>query len=827
MRLALRMLRRDWRAGELRVLLLALVIAVASVSSVNFFTSRIHLALTTQASDLLGGDLALLSSEKIDADKRAQATALGLQLAETAEFPSMVVAGDNSQLVALKAVSSAYPLRGHHRIASQRFAVDKEVQGGPLPGTVWVAAQLLTALAMDVGDLLTVGNAQLKVAAVLVSEPDNSGGMMFSVAPRLLMHMDDLPATGLIQPASRIRYSLLLAGAPKQIEKIRGAWQKRLLAGESLRDVRDSRPEVRTALERGESFLGLAALVSVLLAATAVAMAARHFVSRHLDSCAVMRCLGAEQRLISRLYLQQMVLLGVVASLIGVALGYLAQWGLALLLGPLVGVTLPAPAATPILSGLLTGLITLLGFAIPPILQLKNVSTLRVLRRDLGAVQGNALLAYGVGGVAFLLLAIMQAQSLSLALAVVAGLAALLLLLALLAWGVLRLLRLVRSRGGSAWRFGVVNLARRGNHTLIQMIGFSIGLMALLLLAVVRTDLLDAWQGRLPEDTPNRFLINIQPDQLQPVEQFFASENLAMPQLYPMVRARLIEINGKPVIENEFENERAKRLVSREFNISWAEQLQGDNKIIAGRWWQAGEADKPLLSLEEGIAKELGLKLGDTLTYGVAGQQFSAEISSLRSVEWDSFRANFFVITPPKLLEGYPVSYITAFYLPSSQHELLNRLVKQFPNITVIDVAAVLDQVRRIVGRVTQAVEYVFIFTLLAGVMVMYAAIHATLDERIQEAAIMRTLGARRGQLLGTIIVEYAGLGLLSGLVAALSAGAVGVVVAQRFFELSYLPGPMLWLTGMVVGAVGVGVAGTLGLRFVINQPPLRTLQGG
>ena len=825
MRLALRMLRRDWRSGELRVLLLALIVAVASVSSVNFFTSRIHLALSSQASDLLGGDLALLSSDPVSAERKAQVSALGLQLAETLEFPTMVVAGDGSQLVALKAVSSNYPLRGQYRIATQRFAAEREVAGGPEPGTVWAAAQLLTALAIDVGDQISVGNVQFKVAALLVTEPDTSGGMRFSVAPRLLMSAADLPATGLIQPASRIRYSLLLAGAPKQIEAIRGQWQDALLPGESLRDVRDSRPEVRTALERGESFLGLAALVSVLLAAAAVAMAARHFVSRHLDSCAVMRCLGAEQDFINRLYLQQMVLLGLIASGIGVALGYVAQWGLAVLLGPLVGVALPPPTATPIVYGLLTGLITLLGFAMPPILQLKNVSTLRVLRRDVGGVQGNALLAYGVGGGAFLLLAIMQAQSLTLALAVVAGVAVLLLVLTLLAWGLLRLLRLVRSKGGSAWRLGLVNLARRGDHTLIQMIGFSIGLMALLLLAVVRTDLLDAWQGRLPEDAPNRFLINIQSEQLPALQQFFATQGLATPALYPMVRARLTEINGKPVMVDEFEDQRAKQLLSREFNLSSAAQLQTDNKIVAGHWWSVTDVDKPQLSLEEGIAKELGLKLGDTLTYSVAGQQFTASITSLRSVEWDSFQPNFFVVTPPGLLTGYPVSHITAFYLPASQPEFLNQLVKQFPNITVIDVAAVLNQVRAIITRVTQAVEYVFIFTLFAGLVVMYAAIHATLDERIQEAAIMRTLGARRGQLLGTIIVEYVGLGLLSGLVAALSAGAVGMVVAQRFFDLGYVPGPTLWLTGIVVGAVGIGVAGTLGLRFVINQPPLQTLR--
>lgn len=827
MRLALRMLRRDWRAGELKVLVLALVIAVASVSSVNFFTSRIHLALQGQASDLLGGDLVLLARDEIGSAPREQAAALDLALAETIEFPTMVVTEGGTQLVALKAASAAYPLRGHNRIAPQRFAPAVEAEGGPPPGSVWVGAELLTALAIEVGDSIGVGAAHLKVAAVLVSEPEQSGGMMFGVAPRLLMNMEDLAATELLQPSSRIKYSLLAAGEPGRIEALRQQWQAGLAPGETLRDVRDSRPEVRTALERSESFLGLAALVSVLLAAAAVALAARRFVNRHLDSCAVMRSLGAGQGLINRLYLQQMVVLGVGASLAGVALGYLAQWGLAALLGPLVGVTLPAPSLLPVLYGLLTGLVTLLGFAIPPILQLKNVPALRVLRRDLGVVRGGALLAYGAGGAALMVLVVMQARSLTLALAVVAGLLLLLLVLGGLAWGSLRLLRPLRGGAGSSWRLALASLSRRGNHTLIQLIGFSVGLMALLLLAVVRTDLLDEWQGRLAQDTPNRFLINIQPDQQASVERFLQEKGIAAPQLYPMVRARLTEINGRAVSADDFEADRAKRLVSREFNLSWADELQSDNRVLAGEWWQRDTPQPAQLSLEEGLAKELGLKLGDTLTYDVAGQSFSAAITSLRSVEWDSFRANFFVLAPPGLLQGYPASYISALYVPPGEHELLNQLVRQFPNITVIDVAAVLDQVRRIIERVTQAVEYVFLFTLLAGLVVMYAAIYATLDERLQEAAIMRTLGARRGQLLGTIVIEYSGLGLLSGLVAALSAGAIGMVVAQRFFDLAYLPGPGLWLAGMVAGALCVGVAGTLGLRHVINQPPLQTLRGG
>ena len=825
--LAMRQLRRDWRAGELTILALALIIAVASVSSVNFFTSRIHQALEGQANGLLGGDLVLVSSNPI-ADARLQdVNQLGLRYVQTVEFPTMVLAGEQMQLASLKAVGDAYPLRGVNRVARELFVAGDQVEGGPGRGSVWVGGRLLTALNIRVGDEIQVGDSSLTVAGILTNEPDQAGGMLFGVAPRLLMHLGDLAATGLVQPGSRIRYRLLIAGDSSAIEKIHNAWKPNLALGERLNTVRDARPQIRTALERGEGFLGLAALVSVLLAGAAVAMAARRFVSRHLDNCAVMRCLGAQQKLINQLYLSQMLVLGLAASVIGVLLGYLAQTGLIVVLGPLAGVELPAPTVKPVVVGLLTGMITLLGFAIPPILQLANVPTLRVLRREMGPVRVNALFAYAAGLGAFFLLVMMQAQNLKLAMAMLGGILLLLLLLGTLAGVLLKILKRSIKQGATSWRFGLVNISRRAGSSVIQMMGFSIGLMALLLLTVVRTDLLEEWQGRLPADAPNRFLINIQPNQLSEVETFFANEKIDVPLLYPMVRARLVGLNGQSLDEDRLETERGKRLAMREFNLSWAAQMQVDNQLVSGRWWSESEHGQPLLSVEEGIAEELGLKLGDSLSYRVGGQQFSAEITSLRSVEWDSFRANFFVLAPPGLLDGYPVNYMSAFYLPSDQHTLLNRLVQQFPNITVFDVATILDQIRTIIERVTLAVEYVFLFTLLAGLMVMFAAIHASLDERIREVAILRTLGARRSQLLGSMLLEYAGLGLMSGLVASLTAGAVGMIVAERIFQLDYVPGPALWFGGMLLGAIGIGIAGTLGTRFVVNQPPLQTLRSG
>jgi len=825
-RLALRHLRREWRAGELTVLVIALVIAVASVASVNFFTSRIHQALTGQASDLLGGDLVFISNLPIAQAKLTRVSELGLSGSITVELPSTVFVREHNQLAAIKAVDSSYPLRGHNRTAPKLFAPDAEVDGGPTSGTVWAGSRLLTMLGIDVGDEIQVGDASLRVTAVLTSEPDQSEGVLLNIAPRLLMHTRDLPATGLIQPANLVVHRLLLAGAADAIDQLRREWEPGLAPGESLQNIQDARPEIRSALKRGESFLALAALVSVLLAGAAVAMATHRFISRHLDNCAIMRCLGAEQGTIVRLYLIQMVVLGLLASIVGIVVGYLAQWGLMALLAPLAGISLPSPSFWPVLLGLITGMTTLLGFATPPILQLKDVPTLRVLRRDLGSLRGRTVSAYGIGILAFTTLVFFQANSTRMAIAIIAGLLLLLALLSLVAGGLLLMLRPLRKKGGAAWRFGLVNISRRSGHSLVQMVGFGVGLMALLLLAVVRTDLLSEWQNRLPADVPNRFLINIQEQQLDEVRQFLRAEQVEPPLIYPVVRARLTEINGKPVSADDFETERGKRLIKREFNLSWSSEVQAGNEVVSGRWWQPEDHGKSLLSVEQSLAGELGLTPGDSMTYDVAGQSFSAEISNLRKVNWESFKANFFVVAPPGLLDEFPVNYISGFYLPKEQHAVLNRLVQNFPNITVLDVATILNEVRDIIERVIMAVEYVFLFTVLAGLMVMYAAIHATLDDRIREAAVLRTLGARRGQLLSSLVLEYAGLGLLSGLVGALTAGAVGMAIAQNIFGLTYVPGPTLWLSGMLIGAIGVGVAGTLGTRFVLDQPPLRTLQG-
>jgi putative ABC transport system permease protein len=822
--LSFRMLLRDWRAGELRVLAAALLIAVAGVTSVAFFTDRIRIALEQQAIELLGADVVITGDRPLS--RAVEELVSGdLQRARTVEFPSMVIAERDSHLAAVKAVSERYPLRGNLRISRELFAPDAVADGVPEPGTVWLESRLLGLLGIDVGDAVTLGDAELRVAAILTGEPVTDGGLLFSIAPRIMLNLRDLDRTGLVQPASRVQYRWLFAGDPPVIEAFRAAAATRLADGERIADISDAQPQVREALERARSFLGLAALVSVLLAGVAVAMSTRRFIARHLDGCAVMRCLGARQWQILRLYALQLLWLGLLAAIAGCAVGWLAQFGLERVFGGMLQMSLPAPSGRPLLLGLMTALITLLGFALPPLLHLRNVPALRVLRRELGGVSRAGLLVYGGGVVAMTLLILWHTGNPRLAFTILFGAAGALGALALVTAGLILLLRRLRPALGAGWRFSLLSLTQRSGTAVIQVMAFGLGITVLLLLLVVRGDILAAWEGSLPADAPNRFLINIQPDQVDDIRAFFAARQSRIPDVFPMVRGQLVAIGDRRIVPEDYDDDRAQRLVRREFNLSWAERMQEDNRIVAGQWWTAAQHGAPIVSVEKGLADTLGIGLGDRLVFDIGGGAAEVEVTSLREVEWDSFRANFFVLAPPGVLDDYPVQYISSFHVPPGQHGILNELVRAFPNITVIDIAAIMNQVRLIMDRVAMAVEYVFLFTLVSGLLVMYAAIHATLDERIRETVLLRTLGAARGQLLRGLVAEFTTLGLLAGLVAATAASLLGWLLSTRVFQLDYAPNPGLWLSGMFVGAIGVGIAGVLGTRFILNSPPVKSLR--
>ncbi|MFI4981266.1 MAG: ABC transporter permease, partial [Nevskiales bacterium] len=647
-----RLLRRDWRAGELTVLGLALLVAVASLTSVGFLSDRVSQALVQESHQLLGGDLLLSADHPWNASVRAEARRRGLSLVDSIGFPSMVSTGTDAQLAEVKAVTAGYPLRGRLRISATLNAADAETSDIPASGTVWLDERLTTALKVGTGDLIRLGNSRLAVAAVLTQEPDRSMNM-FGFAPRLLLNLIDLAATGLVQPASRISYRLLLAGEPEQIDAF-GRWAKAHLGrGEKLEDMSNARPEMRSILERAQRFLRLAALLAVVLAAVAVGFAADRYMRRHLDGCAVMRCLGARQSQLLVVHGGEFLLFGLLATLAGCLVGYISQMLLQTLLSGLLLTTLPAPSWLPWAHGLLVGLVLLAGFAAPPLLRLRSVSTLRVLRREWATTEPLSLIAYGFGCLALTALMLWIADDLRLGAVVISGFAAALALYALLARGLLLLVGRIGQTGRPGLRLGLASLRRHSTASVLQATALGLGLTALLLLTVARQDLLASWQRNLPPDAPNRFIINIQPEQRQPLKDFFTARSLPLPKLEPMVRGRLVAINDQAITPGSYADERAQHLVDREFNLSWTATLPPGNSVTAGRWHGDQPADSGF-SIEQGLAETLHLKLGDRLVYEIAGQRLTGSITSLRRLNWDSMHVNFFVITPPAMLAGFP-----------------------------------------------------------------------------------------------------------------------------------------------------------------------------
>ncbi|MBK5931272.1 ABC transporter permease [Halochromatium salexigens] len=822
-RLAARLLRRDWRSGELYLLAGALILTVAAITAVGFFTDRIEAAMQRQGSELLAADLALEASTPIPAALADEANQRGLELARTLTFRSVVFADETSQLVQVKAVDDGYPLRGRLRLRERLGGAETEVPGGPPAGEVWIESRLLHVLGKQVGDRLTLGERALPMRQIIAYEPDR-GGNIFQIAPRVMMAMADVEATGLVGEASRARHRLLIAGDADAVADYRDWLADRLPTNAELIDARNARPEFESAVDRASRFLHLAALTTLLVAGAAMALASRRLVERQTDAVAVMRCLGAPRHLLTQIFALRLLLFGLIAGLLGVALGWLAQFGLAALLADWFDGALPPAGGAPALVGLGTGLVALAGFGLPPLLQLADVPPLRVLRRDLGPPKASVAIsaAGAVGTLALLIL--WQAGDTSLAWKLLGGVAATVVALGLSAGLLVWLARLATNRARGVWRLGLAGLSRRPTASILSIVGLGLGILALLLLAVVRLDLLRSWQETLPEGAPNRFLINIQPSEVDALEAFLRDKGLDSSGLYPMIRGRLRAIGGEAVDPEAYDDPQAQRLAEREFNLSFAVQPQSDNEIVAGRWWAEVEAPGQF-SVEEGIAETLGIDLGEELRFWVAGREVSAPVTSLRQVQWDSFNVNFFVIAPPALLAAEPATYVTSFYLPPGEEALATELIQAFPSVTLIDVGALLQQVQGIIRQGIQAVEYVFLFTLLAGLLVMYAGIQASLAVRRAEHGVLRALGAQRRQLLVALAVELTTAGLLAGLIASLFAELTGWVLARELFGLPFAFSPWLWIGGVLGSGLLVGAAGTLGTYRLLVRPPLSALR--
>ena len=838
-KLGWRTLWRDLRAGELRLLIVAVTLAVAALTAVGFFADRLKGGLQRDARQLLGGDAVLRSDEATPAVFIAKAKALGLKAAVSVSFPTMARAtdadGGASKLAAFKAVPLGYPLRGNLVVSDTNGGNAKLTRDIPAPGTAWVDASLLDALGLKIGQTLLMGDASFKVTRIITQEPDRGAGFI-SFSPRAMINEADVAATRLIQPASRTNYRFAVAGEDKAVAEyvtwatleIKKPYEASGIRGVRLESLESGSPEMRQTLDRAEKFLNLVALLAALLSAVAVAIVARGFAAKHLDDCAMLRVLGQPQRTIALAYAFEFVLVGLFASALGVAIGFAVHYGFVLLLAGLVETSLPAATLWPVAFGMGMGLTLLLAFGLPPVLQLASVPPLRVIRRDVGSLKPASIAVLGVGMLGFAALLVAASSDLKLGLIAVGGFAGAVLLFAAASYAAVKLLRAsVNEDIAPRWLvLATRQLSARPAYAVVQTSALAVGLLALMLLVLLRTDLVDSWRKATPPDAPNRFIINIQPEQGEAFKKALSDGGVSQYDWYPMIRGRLVAVNGKPVAPDDYVDDRAKRLVDREFNLSNAAEQPAHNKTIAGQWTVE---EKGAISVEEGIAKTLGLKMGDSLGFDIGGQITNVKITSLRKVDWGSMRVNFFVMFPVANVADVPVSYISAFKAPpvsgNGSQSFDNQLVKAFPNITSIDTTSTLAQVQRVLDQVIRAVEFLFGFTLAAGLVVLFAAITATREERAKEFAIMRAVGARSSLLRQVQRAELAGVGLLAGFLASVVALAVGWGLARYVFDFAWTGSWTVPLFGSLAGAALALAAGWWGLRSVLNTPVVETLR--
>lgn len=829
-RLGWRTLWRDLRAGELRLLIVAVLLAVAALTAVGFFADRLKGGLQRDARQLIGGDAVLASDNPTPAPFIERARSLGLHTAGTYGFPTMARAseeqGGATKLVALKAVEAGYPLRGNLQVSAAPGTPGQPTREVPAPGEAWVDASLLEALALKVGDTVLLGDAGLRIARVITLEPDRGAGFM-SFAPRVMLNQADVPRTGLVQPASRVSYRFAVAGDAAAVKRF-SDWTDAILKKGELRGIRldsfeSGRPEMRQTLDRAEKFLNLVALLAALLSAVAVALAARGFAANHLDDCAMLRVLGQSQRTIAQAYAFEFAAIGVAASALGVAIGFAVHYVFVLLLAGLVEAALPAPSLWPVAFGLGMGLTLLFAFGLPPVLQLAQVPPLRVIRRDVGNLKPASIAVLGLGVAGFAALLLAASSDLKLGLIAVGGFAGAVAVFALLSWlAVLLLRRSVNETTAPRWLvLATRQISARPAYTVVQVSALAVGLLALILLVLLRTDLVASWRRASPPDAPNRFVINVMPDQSEAFREALQAGGVKKYDWYPMIRGRLVAINDKPVSPDDYADDRAKRLVDREFNLSNAAERPSHNQVVSGSWEPEKKGE---VSVEQGLMETLGLKLGDQLRFDIGGQQNEARITSVRKVDWGSMHANFFVMYTVSSLGDVPVTYMSAFRAPD-RPGFDNALVRTFPNVTNVDMSATIGQVQRVLDQVIRAVEFLFGFTLAAGLVVLFAAVTATREERAREFAVMRAVGARGSLLRQVQRAELAGVGLLAGFLASIVASLIGWGLARYVFEFSWTASPLVPLAGSLAGAVLALAAGWWGLREVLRRPVVDTLR--
>lgn len=818
-RLALRLLWRDARSGELTILLAALVIAVTGSTAISLFADRLHRTMSIQAADFMAADLVISSSRPLPDQWLKKARALNLKQAKTAEFSSVLIENDEILLAGIKAVSAAYPLRGYLKTMADNYTSERIRHSGPEPGHAWVEKRVLSALQLSIGDTLRVGEKALQVDQVITYEPDKRGDL-YSLSPRVMINDADLSATRVLQPGSHVHYFFQFSGSPPDLLAFNRWVKPHLNSSQRIMDLQEDRPELGNALDRAERYLGLSSIVVIVIAGVAIAMATRRFSERHFSTTAMLRCLGCRQNDVLWLYISQFLILGTVSSMIGTGAGWLAQETLFHMLRNLLPTQVASPGFFAIVFGILTGLAILFGFALPPLLRLKEVSPLRVLRHDLEPLPASAWLVYGLSLALICVLLWRYTENLKMTLMIIGGGVVISSSMGFLVYQLLRLMRRNLPDWGLSWRFALQNLTRRAHSSTSQILAFSITLVAMIISLTVRTHLLDDWQQQLPENAPNHFALNIFPARKQAFAEQLQARQISGSRFYPVVRGRLTKINGIGVQQVVSKDTQGESATHRELSLTWSSRLPEDNRIVDGQWWTSDRQN--LVSVESKLAKSLNLSLHDELTFTIGSELLTATVVSFREVQWDTMKPNFYMIFSPGTLDRYASTYITSFYLPEDKKNVLNTLVKNHPGTIILEVDLMLKQFKKILAQLTEAINFLLYFALLAGFTVLFAAIYTTLDSRIYEGALMRTLGANRFLLRKAHFLEFATLGLFASALSILISEGLLFGLYRFILHLEYRPGFVLWLFTLTCGSLFIALAGFWGVRSVVSKSPMR-----
>ncbi len=824
--LALKLLWRDWRSGELTLLLASLIIAISTVTTITLFVDRLQQALLSESANFLAADKVISGSKPLPQEILTKADELGLRRSETLSFLSMVFAEDRAQFTSVKAVAPGYPLRGTLGISNEPFVRGELVTEGPAPGDLWLESRLMPSLDIKVGDELEVGVAMFTVSKVLTKEPDRGGGFN-SAGPRVMMNIADVDKTQVVQPGSRLTYRYLFAGDADVLEDYEVWAKENMPEGFRMFGVKQGTQGIGSALDRAESFLLLGGLLGVILAGVAIALSAHRYSLRHYDHVAILKTMGATPNGIDAIFLIIFLTLGTVATVIGSAIGYGAQIGIVEILKPYIPVELPAPGFRPIGIGAVTGFVCLFSYALPPILKLRVTEPVRVIRRDLQPGDMSDRVAYTFAFAGTFGLMWWYSEDLLLTFMILGGGLAALALLGGIAFMLLRSGRVLGMQAGSAWRLALAGMQRRGQENTLQILVFGLAIMLLLILFLVRTALIEEWQQQIPEGAPNHFMINVSPEDVEGIGGMLDAKEIRRQPLFPMIRGRVASVNGEETRERDRRRSRDRDgpRSGSERNLTWAEEIPDDNRIIEGEWWDSDYEGPHLVSLEAEYAYSNGLKIGDELVFSIQGRELVTKVSSIRTVAWDNMQPNFFIIFSPRALEDFPSTFMSSFFLEKEDKLFLNGLLREYPTITVIEVDAIIEQIQTIISQVTMAIELVLALILGSGAMVLLASIQASMDERFKQHAVLRTLGASQKLVMGSLFIEFCALGLFAGVLATFGSELTVYGLQTQIFELDYSVHPILWVMGPIIGMVLIGTIGTAATRKVVRTPPSTVLR--